>query len=298
MRLASDALKGVARLSSDGFIGACRYLCLSASRMGDVETFNAGIARLESSAKTDWAKSNVAFLKGFNSRFKGNLAQAEEAFREAYNYSPGNLHAARELAEVCLARGNLDDAEQFAREAHSHGPTNPYHLDTLISVLVRKHGRNSKHLSEIEDLFEALKRVGDEGGHSFYTTRRAEFEYLWGSNRQAILLIEEAVRKTTTIFEPRRLQAKIYLRDGNKVKAYEVLSVMRDMVNARSPDERRSNYRAYLETLAEYYVEAGQYAEAKQIYDDQSSFTDAERVVAVRKIEIAEGFERERSHKR
>ena len=47
MRLASDALKGVARLSSDGFIGACRYLCLSASRMGDVETFNAGIARLE-----------------------------------------------------------------------------------------------------------------------------------------------------------------------------------------------------------------------------------------------------------
>lgn len=297
MRLATEALRGAGRLSSDGFIGASRYLCLSASRLGDDDTFNTGIARLEAHAKTDWAKSNVAFLKGFNLRFKGRLAEAEAAFREAYKLSPGNLHAARELAEVYLARGIMDDAETFAREAHSHGPTNPYLLDTLISVLVRKHGKSSKHLTEIDDLFEALKRVGDEGGHSFYTTRRAEFEHLWGSNKKAVTLIEEAVRKTPTIFEPRRLQALIYLKDGKKSKAGETLSVMREMATSHNPDERRSNYRAYLETMAEYYLEGGQYGEAKKIYDDTSSFTDAERSAALRRIGIAEGFDKERDRR-
>ena len=145
-------------------------------------------------------------------------------------------------------------------------------------------------------MFEALKRVGDEGGHSFYTTRRAEFEHLWGSNKKAIALIEEAVRKTSAIFEPRRLQALIYLKDGIKSKANETLSVMREMVTSRSPDERRSNYRAYLETMAEYYLEAGQYDEAKKIYDDATSFTNAEQSAAIRRIEIAEGFDKERDN--
>ena len=197
---------------------------------------------------------------------------------------------------MCLARGIMDDAETFAREAHSHGPTNPYHLDTLISVLVRKHGKSSKYLVEIDDLFEALNHVGDEGGHSFYTTRRAEFEHLWGSNKKAMALIDEAVRKTSTIFEPRRLQALIYLKEGNKSKANEALSVMREMVTSHSPDERRSNYRAYLETMAEYYLESGQYDEAKKIYGDESSFTKAEHSAAIRRIEIAEGFDKERDH--
>jgi tetratricopeptide (TPR) repeat protein len=167
----------------------------------------------------------------------------------------------------------------------------------LISVLIRKHGKSSRDLSEIDDLFDSLKRVGDEGGHSFYTTRRAEFEHLWGSNKKAIALIEEAVRKTSTIFEPRRLQALIYLKEGNKSKAYETLSVMREMVNSRNPDQRRSNYRAYLETMAEYHLEAGQYGEAKKIYDDVNSFTNVERKAAIKRIEIAEAFERERNSK-
>lgn len=294
MRLAGEALEGVSRLSSDGFIGASRYLCLSASRLGEADIFKRGIEQLAASAHTDWAKSNVAFLQGFNLRFRGKLADAEVAFRESYGYSPGNLHAARELAEVCLARGNLDDAELFAREAHSHGPTNPYHLDTLISVLIRRHGKSSKHLSEIDDLFETLKRVGDEGGHSFYTTRRAEFEYLLGSNQVALGLINDAIRKTPTIFEPRRLQALIYLKSGNKAKAFEALTVMREMVTSHNPDQRRSNYRVYLETLAEYYTEAEQFVEAKSIYDDATIFTDAEKRAGVRRVEIAEAFERER----
>jgi len=152
IRYAAEALRGSARLSSDGFVAACRYQCLSAARLGEQQIFDEGIAKLIAAAKTDWAKSNVAFLKGINLRFKGSLPQAENFFRESYALSPGNLHAARELAEVCLARDNLNEAELFAREAHSHGPANPYLLDTLISVLVRKHGRSAKHVSEINDL--------------------------------------------------------------------------------------------------------------------------------------------------
>jgi tetratricopeptide (TPR) repeat protein len=295
IRYAAEALKGAARLSSEGFVAACRYQCLSAARLGEQQIFDEGIVKLTSAAKTDWAKSNIAFLKGINLRFKGHLPQAENFFRESYALSPGNLHAARELAEICLARDNLNEAELFAREAHSHGPANPYLLDTLISVLVRKHGRSAKHVSEINDLFDLLERVGDQGGRSFFTTRKAEFEYLWGNNKEAARLVEDAISKTPTIFEPRRLHALIMLKDGNKAKAYETIKLMHEMVNARNPDERRTNFRAYLETNAQYLMETSRYREARDIYDDPSIFTDGERKKAVRDIEIAEAFAAERA---
>ncbi len=295
IRFAAEALKGGARLSSEGFVAACRYQCLAAARLGEQQIFDEGIAKLTGAAKTDWAKSNIAFLKGINLRFKGNLPQAETLFRESYALSPGNLHAARELAEVCLARDNLNEAELFAREAHSHGPANPYLVDTLISVLVRKHGRSAKHISEINDLFDILESVGDQGGRSFFTTRKAEFEYLWGNNKEAARLVEDAISKTPTIFEPRRLHALIMLKDGNKAKAFETIKLMHEMVNARNPDERRSNFRAYLETNAQYLVETSRYREAKEIYDDPAIFTDEERKKAIRDIEITEAFAAERA---
>lgn len=289
-RFAIEALRGSERLSSEGFVAACRYICLSAARLGQADVFEDGIAKLVAIAKDDWAKSNIAFLNGFNFRFKGNLPRSEEFFREAYKLSPGNSSAAREIAAICLARDNLDEAELFAREAHSHGPTNAYLLDVFISVLVRKHGRSAKYVSEINDLFDVLEKVGDEGGRSFFTTRRAEFEHLWGNNKEALRLIEEAIRKTPTIFEPRRLYAEILLKDGNKVKAHEAISKMHEMVNARDPDERRTHYRVYLKTYSHYLVEVGRFREAKEIYDDQSVFTTAERDAAIREIEIIQGF--------
>ncbi len=110
IRYAKEALKGGGRLSSDAFVAACRYLCLSAARIGEVETFEDGIAKLAIAAKDDWAKSNIAFLKGFNLRLKGSLPQAETLFRQAYDLSPGNLSAVREIAAICLARDNLNRA--------------------------------------------------------------------------------------------------------------------------------------------------------------------------------------------
>ncbi len=133
IRFAKEALKGSQRLSSNGFVAACRYLCLPAARIGEVKTFEDGIAKLEAVARDDWAQSNIAFLKGFNFRLKGNLPMAETFFRESYELSPGNMSAAREVASICLARNNLDEAKRFSREAHSHAPSNPYLIDILGS---------------------------------------------------------------------------------------------------------------------------------------------------------------------
>ena len=69
------------------------------------------------------------------------------------------------------------------------------------------------------------------------------------------------------------------------------------MVNARDPNERRSNYRGYLETYSHYLTEVGRYDEAKDVYSDKSIFTDEERDQAIKNIEIAQGFARDvRSH--
>lgn len=95
-------------------------MCLAAARLGEQKLFDDGIAKLQSVARSDWAKSNIAFLQGFNSRLKGNLPRAEIFFRDSFSLSPGNVSAARELAAICLARDNLDEAERFAREARSH----------------------------------------------------------------------------------------------------------------------------------------------------------------------------------
>ena len=291
IRFAKEALKSThKRLSPGGFVAACRYMCLSAARTGDTDTFEEGITKLKSTAKDDWARSNTAFLEGFNLRMKGNLPAAEESCRRSYELSPGNQSAARELASICLARGNLHEAEQFAREAHSRARSNPYLIDSLISVLIRRHGRSAKHMSEINDLFDMLANFGEEAGRSFFTTRKAEFEHLWGNNKEALRLSEQAVSKTPNIFEPRRIYAKALLKDGNKLKARDQIDTMHGMVNARIPSERRSNYRPYLETYAEYLTEVGSYQDAKNIYDDHSIFTEDERIAAIRNIEIVQGF--------
>ena len=289
IRFAKRALEGRDRLSSEGLVGACRYLCLASARVGEQETFSEGIGILEANARNDWAKSNVAFLKGFNARLKGHLPVAEEQFRRAYGLSPGNFAAAREISSACLERGNLEDAEGFAREAQRIAQRNAHVVDILVAVLVRKRQMKVSGDSELEEMFEVLRQVGEQDGRSFYTTRRAEYEYMKSNFREALRLIERAVDRTPTLFEPRRLHAEICLSLGNKVKAAESINVMREMVNSNRPDERRKNYRQYLETYSHYLTEVGQFQEAKKLFDDKRVFTEEERLAEVRKIEIVQG---------
>ena len=290
IRLAKEGLRGASRLSAAGLVAACRVMCLAAARIGEMETFDEGVRRLELVAGDEWVKSNIAHLRGFSARVQGKLPIAEDFFRESYRLSPGNIPTAREIAAVCLARGKLIEAESFAREAHAHGSRNAYVNDILIAILAKKLGRGAMHDAEVRDLLEVLRQVDEETGRSFYTTRKAELEYLWGDNRLARTLIEQAIDKTPSIFEPRRIYAEILLKEGNKSKAEQVIAWMREKVNSRDPRERRTNYRPYLVTYAHYLTEVEQFAHAKQIYEDSSIFTEDERKAAVREIEIVQSF--------
>jgi tetratricopeptide (TPR) repeat protein len=199
IRFGQEALKGDARLSSNGLIAVCRFLCLAAARIGNDDVFETAIDKLKKRVNDNWARSNLAYLKGFQLRMRGRLPAAKVLFQEAYDYHNGNISAIRELAAIALARGELDKAEGLAREAYSFARTNTYLVDMLLTVLIRKR-RSAFSSGEIDDLFATLEKVGEENGRSFYTTRRAEYEHLWGDNRKAAQLIDQAASKTPTIF--------------------------------------------------------------------------------------------------
>ncbi len=292
IRLATEALKGRARLSTGGTIAACRFKCLAAARTGRSGDFKDGMEILQSVAVSDFARSNVYFLIGFEARLNGRLPIAEDNFRKSFDLSPGNTSASRELAAVCLARGNLDEAERYARVAYSQAPTNPYFLDILISTLIRKYGNKIEYRVDIERLFDDLEAVGDEDGRSFYTTRKAEFELLWGDKMEALRLIDEAILKTPHIFEARRIRAKIKIKVRDFNGANSDIRWMNDRVYKNDNFERRTNYRDFIEVKAEYLTEVGEFGEAKSIYDDRNVFSNEERLEAVRLIEIAQAYKR------
>lgn len=289
IRFGSEALKGESRLSTNGLVAACRFLCLAAARTGADEVFDGAIAKLRSRADDDWARSNVSYLEGFRQRMRGRLPAAQDLFQKAYDFHSGNVSAMRELAAIALARGDLDKAEGLAREAHSYARANAYLVDMLLTVLIRKRTSGAA-TSEIEDLFSVLERVGEENGRSFYTTRRAEYEFLWGDKKKAALLIEQAVDKTPMIFEVRRLQAEIYLKVGNRNRVEQALQAMTRMMEDREVYDRRSNYRLYLETKANYLVDIGQYSDAKDLFNDPAYFTSEERDMAIKDIEVTQAF--------
>jgi tetratricopeptide (TPR) repeat protein len=289
IRFGLEALKGEARLSVNGMVAACRFLCLASARTGTDEVFDNAITKLRSRASDDWARSNIFYLDGFRERMRGKLPAAQELFQKACDSHSGNVSAMRELAAIALARGDLNKAEVLARRAQIYAPSNPYLVDMLLTVLIRK--RTTKVITgEMDDLFNVLEKVGEEDGRSFYTTRKAEFEYLCGDIRLAASLIDQAVTKTPMIFEVRRLQAEIYIKIGNKNRAEQAIQAMTKMIEDRKIYDRRTNYRLFLETKASFLTEVGQFQEAKILFDDLAYFTREERDKAVKNIEVAQSF--------
>ena len=104
------------------------------------------------------------------------------------------------------------------------------------------------------------------------------------------MLIDQAIKKTPSLFEPLRLHVEILLKDGNKSKAGEALEILRQMVDSHVVFDRRFNYRYYLVTASHYYAELGQFNEAKKLYNDPEIFTNGEKIGAIREIEIIESF--------
>jgi tetratricopeptide (TPR) repeat protein len=293
IRLAREALERRQSLSPAGRVEACRFLCLAAARRGQKDDFHYGVQVLKAVAVEPWSRSTLNFVLGFNARIDGRVPEAEEYFRLAYQDSPRNFHAARELASCCLIRGNHDDAEKFAREAFEIAQDNAYILDFLLSVLIRSDRLRVKRAEpEIETLFERLKQAGEEHGRSFYATRRAEYELRWGSVDAACKLIDEAVRQSPGIFNVHALRAEIYLERGNNATAWEEIRKMHDIVYRNSSGERLTNLRPYLVLEASYKAATGDFNGAKEIYRNKDVFTEQEGSAAVRQIEIEQAYRR------
>jgi hypothetical protein len=192
-----------------------------------------------------------------------------------------------------LKRSRPDQAEIFARQAIETASDNPYMLDILLSALIdcppdKLHEREP----EIEHLFQKLESVGEEEGRSFYTTRRAEYEFKHGNILEACRLIDSAASKTPGIFDIHALRAKIYLERGIKTVVSDELEKMRRVVYRDSAGERRANLRPLLEIEASYLAANGDYEAAKKIYGRREVFTEEEAQAEIRNIDYEQALRR------
>lgn len=290
IRMAKEAIDGRARLSRSGAVAACRYLGLAAARINDQENFAYGVSELTKVADDGWSQSNIFFLKGFNLRLQGKLQDARDALIKSYELARGNRSTSRELASVCLNLDMPSEAEGYAREAYETAQSNPYIIDILISCLIRNKGKNCVNDPEVLELLGKLRLLDEEEGRSFHNTRLAEIEYLYGDNKKAIHLIQQAVKDTPRLFAPLRLYAKVLLKDGNPSRAKEQINLARAITFDKSSFDLRANQRPYLQLEAEYYLSIEDYPAAMKIFGDNRFFSDADRASLQKEIDLLKAY--------
>lgn len=288
--MAKEALDGRTGLSKNGVVAACRYLGLAAARINDQQAFDLSVTELERVADDDWSRSNIFFLQGFNLRLKGKLQDARSALTSSYRLARGNRSTSRELAAVCLSLDLPVEAEGFAREAYETAKSNPYIIDILISCLIRNKGSDCVNDHEVAELLGKLNALDEEEGKSFHDTRLAEIEHLYGNNKIALTLIQQAVRSTPRLFAPLRLFAKILIMDGNPSRAKEQLNLARSIVYDKKSFDLRTNQRPYLQLEAEYHLYTGNFHEALKVYGNQNIFSDDDRASIHKQIDVIQAY--------
>lgn len=278
IKFAKNALQGKNRLSDRAIVSALSHLCLCGSRMQQEDVFQEGINGLKALKKSQnlaFLDGHLAFLNGFHARIKGQLLVAEQCFRSCLTLSKKNWSATRELASICLALKKYEDAEKYAREAYTYAHSNHYLIDILISVLIPKYKDDRSVLKEIDDLFSILEKSENEDGHSFYTTRKAEFEHLYGNNREALRLIKLAIKKTPNIFEPRQIYISILLDEKKISEAREAIEYLRTIFN-QERNVNSNKLRQFCEIQFEFFKVNNQWEDAKNIISNKHLFTDEE----------------------
>ena len=241
-------------------------------------------------ADDGWSQSNIFFLKGFNLRLQGKLQDARDALIKSYELARGNRSTSRELASVRLNLDMPSEAEGYAREAYETAQSNPYIIDILISCLIRNKGKNCVNDPEVLELLGKLRLLDEEEGRSFHNTRLAEIEYLYGDNKKAIYLIQQAVKDTPRLFAPLRLYAKVLLKDGNPSRAKEQINLARAITFDKSSFDLRANQRPYLQLEAEYYLFIEDYPAAMKIFGDNWFFSDADRASLQKEIDLLKAY--------
>ncbi|MEP5267743.1 MAG: TIR domain-containing protein [Lentilitoribacter sp.] len=287
---AKAAVSGRARLSKSGVIAACRYLALAAARINDQDNFKYGLSMLKSVATDDWAKSNVHFLEGFNSRLSGHLYDAQKSLLSSYELSKGSRSTARELASVCLELNDPEQAEKYAREAYRYAKQNPFLIDILISCLIHTRKRGCVNDPEVKDLLDSLEILDQLDGRSFYFTRKAEIEYLYGSGILAQKFVDQALTITPRLFEPLRLKAQIYIKLGQPSRAKSQIDALENMLRSSDKSGNRPHHRPFVFLQTEYHLEVGEYEIAQRLLGDARFFTDEDRAALKKNIDLARAY--------
>jgi tetratricopeptide (TPR) repeat protein len=290
MRLTQDAVRDRSRLSVQGFNAACRLLCLSAARLNKQDVFSSGITKLIENAKDYWAKANVEFLKGFNSRNQGKILEAEVFFQKAYKLNEKDRSTARELASICLIIGNDIDAERYARKSYELATNNPFTIDILVSALVRVLGPKCVGNIEVEELLSRLERLDNEENKSFSFTRKAEIELLYGDPRKADAHIREAIRRTPYLFEPKLLNARILLKRGNTPAVADEIQHLERLTSRSGHSENSVHRRQVLLLKSEHFIETKRFSEAAEVYRDSLCFSEEDKTAGLKKVERAQAF--------
>ena len=109
-------------------------------------------------------------------------------------------------------------------------------LDILLGALIDC-PRNKLHEREpeIELLFQKLESVGEEEA-TFYTTRRAEYEFKHGNIHEACRLIDSAASKTPKIFDISTHSVRKLLERGIKTVASDEIEKIRVRCTATQPE--------------------------------------------------------------
>lgn len=286
LRFGRRAIEGAARLSHRAQITVCRYLCLSAARLGKDDVFNEALDILKTKVDDDWGRSNIEYLQGFRLRLKGELPAAKAFLVRARGFDVNNRSAVRELAAIAVESGDLKTAEDLARIVYSSVPTNPYFIDILLRVLIEKRSRTAADTVEIDSLLSSLKQVGEHDGRSFYTMRRADYALRCGAFSEALSHIRIAVSKTPSIFEVRRIEALIHLEIENIPAANNAIEAMYRILSSNSEDDNQYRYSSYLRAKAQYCVLTRDFSTAREIYALDRFFDADERARMVRIIDF------------
>lgn len=108
----------------------------------------------DSSLTLAWVNRGVA------SRQLGDLAAAEECYRQALEIDKGEASAASNLASLYLSQGRVEEAQPLLRRVQNHLKRNPFHYFRL-GVLAAERGDSA---AAIKYLRQAIDRMPGESG--------------------------------------------------------------------------------------------------------------------------------------
>ena len=149
-------------------------------------------------------------------------------------------------------------------------PDNAFVLDVMLSVLINKGAiARRESTQEIEVLLDRLEKVGNDEGHSFYMTRRAEYEWKKTTRARGVPANRRGGKEDgLDAIRVHLLRGHIYLDTGNKAVAIEEINLVKAKLGKFSRADGRTNLRELLELEALYNVSIGSFGVRRKTYTE------------------------------